>query len=445
MVTEKKWTELTWEQKREKRFQKWLEAPDVQFKSPKAKKAYQERVTRLIKVIKLEEPDRVPCMLPAGSFAVHYAGSSTYKVMYDTEEAVRVWKKFRQDFETDTSMGAGAGIQAKVMDIMDYKLMKWPGHGLSTDSTSMQFVEGEYMKADEYDAMLDDPSDFWMRTILPRTVGALEPFQYLNQLNPMVGMPMGYIMPFARNDVQAAFQALAKAGEEMMESGKMAVEIGREELTSGYPPFAGGMSAAPFDMIGDSLRGTHGIIMDMYRQPDKLLEAMERVAHWAIKMGVSGSANALSPVIMMPLHKGDDTFMSDEQFETFYWPTLKKVMMGLIDEGLVPMPFAEGFYNRRLEVIKDMPRSAVIWYFERSDMFKAKEVLGDTSCIAGNVPVSLLSTGSPQEVKEYCRQLIKVCGKGGGYILSAASSVEKGNPDSIRAMMEAAKEYGSYK
>ena len=157
---DKKWEELTPEEKREERFNKWLGAAGVVFASPEAEKAYKERVTRLGKAIRGEEPDRVPCMLPAGSFAVYYAGSTTYKVMYDTEEAVRVWRKFRQDFETDTSTGAGVGIQATVMDRMDYKLMKWPGHGLSTDSTGMQFVEGEYMKADEYDAMLDDPSDF---------------------------------------------------------------------------------------------------------------------------------------------------------------------------------------------------------------------------------------------------------------------------------------------
>ena len=445
MESEEKWKDLTPEEKREERFRRWLEAPGVEFNNPEAKKAYQERVTRLIKVIKLEEPDRVPCLLPAGAFATYYAGSTFQKVMYDYEEARRVWKKFRQDFDTDTSIGAGLGFQARVFERIDYKLMKWPGHGLSPESTSIQFVEGEYMKADEYDAMLDDPSDFWLRTILPRTVGALEPFQYLNQLNPMVGIPMGFIAPFARQDVQAAFRALMDAGEEMAMSGKVAFEIGRQELAAGYPPFGGGMSAAPFDMIGDSLRGTHGIIMDMYRQPDKLLEALERVTPWAIKLAVNGAANALSPVVMMPLHKGDDTFMSDRQFENFYWPTLKKVMMGLIEEGMVPMPFAEGFYNRRLEVIKDMPLSAVVWYFERSDMFKAKDVLGDTSCIAGNVPVSLLSTGTPQEVKEYCRKLIEVCGQGGGYILAAASSVDKGNPDSIRAMMEAAKEYGVYK
>jgi hypothetical protein len=80
---------------------------------------------------------------------------------------------------------------------------------------------------------------------------------------------------------------------------------------------------------------------------------------------------------MMPLHKGMDNFMSGKQFETFYWPTFKKVMMGLINEGCIPMPFAEGLYNNRLEIIKDLPRASVIWYFEATDMARAKKVLGN--------------------------------------------------------------------
>jgi uroporphyrinogen-III decarboxylase len=120
------------------------------------------------------------------------------------------------------------------------------------------------------------------------------------------------------------------------------------------------------------------------------------------------------------------------------------VMMGLINDGLVPLPFAEGDYEPRLEIIKDMPRSSVIWHFERMDMAKAKKVLGDNVCIAGNVPVSILCTGTPQEVKEYCRRLIESCAKGGGYILTGAASIEKGDVANLRVMMEAAKEYGTY-
>ena len=45
-----------------------------------------------------------------------------------------------------------------------------------------------------------------------------------------------------------------------------------------------------------------------------------------------------------------------------------------------------------------MPKSGVVWYFDQTDMKQAKKVLGDISCIAGNVPSSLLVTGTPVQV-----------------------------------------------
>ena len=78
-------------------------------------------------------------------------------------------------------------------------------------------------------------------------------------------------------------------------------------------------------------------------------------------------------------------------------------------------------------------------------MARAKKVLGGRCCITGNVPASLISTGTAQEVKEYCRNLIDTCAPGGGYVLSAGSSVTNAPPENLRAMMAAAKEYGVYK
>jgi uroporphyrinogen-III decarboxylase len=205
------------------------------------------------------------------------------------------------------------------------------------------------------------------------------------------------------------------------------------------------MAGAPFDNIADALRGTRGIIMDMYRRPEKIHEAMERLVPIIIRGAVQGADASLSPIISMPLHKGDKSFMSDKQFRDFYWPTFKKILLGLIDEGLVPMPFAEGNYEPRLEIIADMPRSAIVWWFEVMDMAKAKKILGNVSCIAGNVPASLLVTSTPEAVKEACRKLIDTCGTGGGYILTGAAGISEGNPDNLHAMMETAKEYGVYK
>jgi uroporphyrinogen-III decarboxylase len=136
--------------------------------------------------------------------------------------------------------------------------------------------------------------------------------------------------------------------------------------------------------------------------------------------------------------------MSDEQFETFYWPTFRRLLIGMCDEGLVPFPVAEGAYNRRLEVISDLPKGAVIWMFDQTDMAEAKRILGGTCCIAGNVPVSIAYTGTAQEMKDYCRRLIDICAPDGGYILSGGCTFDMAKPENLHAMMDTAKEYGIY-
>ena len=106
--------------------------------------------------------------------------------------------------------------------------------------------------------------------------------------------------------------------------------------------------------------------------------------------------------------------------------------------------FTEGSYTSRLERLRDVPKGKVLYHFETVDMNKAKEVLGDVACISGNVPVSLLTTGSPQRVKDYCKMLIDVVGKGGGLIMDASATIGEAKPENIKAMMEFTKEYGVY-
>ena len=155
---------------------------------------------------------------------------------------------------------------------------------------------------------------------------------------------------------------------------------------------------------------------------------------------------ARSPIVLIPMHKGDVSFMSVKQFEIFYWPTFRKLLLGLVNEGCVPWMVIDGRYDEaRLEIISDLPRSSVVWNMEQTDMFKAKEILGDSACITGNVTAAQLYTHSPQEIKEYCRKLIEVCGENGGYILSLGSGPDKCDPACLHAMIEAAQEYGVYK
>jgi len=441
------WAELSPEEKREERFKRWLSPPGVTFASPQAEKVYKERVTRFIKAFTLQKPDRVPVILPSmGLYAARYAGTNLATVMYDYDELKRAWRKVLHDFaDADSYVPPVLVPPGPPLETMDYKLYKWPGHGLSTSTLSYQAVEGEYMKPDEYDALIRDPSDFWLRTYMPRVFGALKGFTNLPAWTAFQEIVTADFLSFANPEVQAGLQALMKAGMETLKWIMAVGEVAAEATAMGFPGVMSALAKAPFDTIGDTLRGTQGVMMDMFQRPQKLHEAMERIVPIAINNALSSVATAAAPIVMMPLHKGADTFMSVKQYETFYWPTFKKVVMAFVNEGIVPILFAEGSYNKRLDIIGDFPKGSVAWYFDQTDIFEAKKKIGDRCCIMGNVPTSLVMTGTPQQVKEHCRKLIEVCGKGGGYVLAGGATVDEGNPENMRAMIAAAKEYGVYK
>jgi uroporphyrinogen-III decarboxylase len=444
MQAEKTWAELSPAERRKQRYDWWLNA-DIKFSSAQSKEKYLERALRFIHAYEVEKPDRVPVTLPLGNWPAYLAGTDLRTVMYDYDKLSSAWKQFYDKFETDIAVSPGMVLPARVYDLLDYKLYSWPGHGLPLNATGIQFVEGEYMREDEYHLLISDPSDFWMRTYIPRVFGAFEPWKNLSPFTSMIEAPAGWFMPYTNPKLQAAAQRLIDVGKELSVWSKMIGEFSRWAQESGYPATRMTFAKAPFDTIGDTLRGTKGIIRDMFARPDTLLDAMDVVADFTIRQTVAAANASRAYMAIFPLHKGSDGFMSQKQFEKFYWPSLKKVIQGLVKEGIRAELFAEGTFTSRLETVNEFPKGAVSWLFDRTDMVAAKRILGGNCCISGNVPSSLMVTGSPKEVKEYCRKLIEVCAPGGGFILTGGAHVDQGNPDNLRAMMEAAKEFGRYK
>jgi len=449
---EKKWEEMSADEKQEAQFQKLLspkdpEGNDLQFQSPEAEANYKANITRFKDALQLKKtPDRVPVVVFPNMYPYIYAGMTIEEAMYDYDKCVAGYKKFVLDFKPDVHMGAAGPGPGKFYEILDYKLYKWPGHGVASEH-SYQCVEGEYMKAEEYDLLMADPSFYFRNFYLPRVFGALEGFTMLPPLTGILeiyGVAFNFI-PYALPPVQGTFKALFEAGAEAL---KWAMAIGgtdAELKTLGFPNIFGGFTKAPFDVIGDTLRGTRGIMMDMYRQPDKVLKAMEALVPIMIGMGIGASQQTGNPLIFIPLHKGADGFLSDEQFKKFYWPTLKQVIVGLVEGGCIPFPALEGHWGSRLKVIQDIPKGKTAWMVDQTDMAKVKETLGKNACLIGNVSSSMLGLVTPDEVKAYCKKLIDTVGKGGGFIMGNGAFFDHAKPENVHAMIDFTKEYGVYK
>ncbi|MGB9886650.1 MAG: uroporphyrinogen decarboxylase family protein [Moorellales bacterium] len=412
-----------------------------------AQELYQERLKRIEDAIALRVPDRVPITVGVGGFfAARYSGISYQDYMYDPEKIMAAAIRTHEDFQPDLASNPfGLFYLGPMLDAVGFRQLRWPGRGVGFNDP-YQFVEGEYMKPEEYDHFISDPSDWMMRRYLPRVCGALEPFSRIAPMRDVYAHGgFHHLAPFATEEVQRALQALVKAGEAAAVAARYAERFREEMAKRGFPQIYGGMAQAPFDLIGDFFRGTQGILLDMYRRPDKLKRAMEVVIPWQIEGAVASAKASGNRGIFIALHKGSNEFMSLEQFKTFYWPGLREVIWGLVREGLTPMVFLESDYGTRLEIMRDVPEGKVVYHLEKTDIFRAKEILGDRVCLRGNVPSSLLCVGTPEEVREYCKKLIDVVGRDGGFILDTSSGIDDARIENVRAMINFTREYGVYR
>jgi hypothetical protein len=402
----------------------------------------QEREKRLLDAIALRKPDRVPVSIGFSYFPANFVeGVTTKDCWYDLNKWKDAYFKTALFYQPDTC-GIFFNQSGTVMEQMDNKTMLWPGHGVSIHHCH-QFIEGEYMKPDEYDLFLDDYSDYLLRYHLPRTNGLLSPLSGLPPLNTLAsaGVPFRNLL---NPDFVQMLERLVKIAPEATKWQAEIAIMSREMDELGFPGSLALGGLVPFDLISDRFRGMRGAMLDMYRQPDKLLAAIEKLSRIQIRGIVSRPQNKEFTLAFIALHRGADGFMSLKQFEVFYFPYLKKLTEALVARGFIPYIFFEGDYTSRLEYLLQLPKAKILGLFDRSDMNKVKAVLGGHMCIAGNVPPSILQTGTPESVKKYCKWLIDVAGKDGGYIMSPGSSVDEAKPENIKAMVDFTKEYGRY-
>ncbi len=434
------WNQMTPMERRKARLDAWQNAP-MAFAGPEAEAAYKVRIDRLRKIYDMEAHDRpiADLFMGANEYVVRRAGMNGKDMVYNHAALRQPLLDFHTEFQPDTSV-TPLPYPGKVMDLLDYKSYIWGGQKLP-DSLTIQAVEGEYMMGSEYLDFAADPTNFWLKKYLPRVMPALAPLAMLTEL-PRVSENVDLIdlvLPFGLPPFQAMLKTLMEAGNELMAMLGAVGQTAGMIAASGFPAMGLNIVKTPFDYLGDTLRGTKGILMDMYRRPNDLLAACEAYVPVLINAVVNASDRNSAPCAMYVLHKGADTFMSQAQFEKFYWPTWKQVMLALYQEGITSYLFIEGSYNHRLENLAQMPEKSLVCHFDKTDMRRVKEVLSDRFIIAGNVPASLMATGSTDEVRACCGELMDLFGDLPGYIMAHGCYFENTTDAKLRAFMDSVK------
>jgi hypothetical protein len=404
-----------------------------------------EKEKRITDAIHLRIPDRVPIICGMGYFPAKYAGIPCSAAYYDFKAWFAAYRQTLKDLPADMVFRQDF-MPGKAFEYLDPIHLRWPGHGVNP-CYGHQSIEVESMLAEEYEAFLDDPSDYMLRVHLPRTSEKLAGLSTLPKLSGLQGWMGAQALAVAltSSEAELAVKTLLKTGREIRRWQSRMARFDNMVSSLGFPHYFQGFAMPPYDVISNSFRGMAGTMTDMYRRPARLQEACEKILELTLKRPLPQPTAQGNIRIFMTNTRGSDDFLSPGQFETFYWPTFRKLVGELIARGATPCIFFEGKFTSRLEYLLEFPKGKLLARLDTTDIFKAKEILKDHVCIQGNVPSTLLQVGTVQEIKDYCKKLIDVVGKGGGFILSPRSSTDEVNPRNLKAMIEFTQEYGVYR
>ncbi len=413
-----------------------------------ASQEFAARMKRVNDAIELKEPDRVPVIPSYTAFPFLWAGYSMKECMYDQSKAQDAIKRYLTHFEPDMDGGYGSAFcgQGPLLELLDPVWLEWAGKPGSAcpDDSMHQYIEREYMTEDDYAEAAVDFSGWLTRTYLPRTCGALKG---LAGFDPRGGIGFGYMGLLSQFLNPALGESLGKLQQAAGLFGAWAMQSGKdagETAAMGFPTEIQAVAYAPFDIISDYLRGSIGAMMDMMTYSEEIHSIMEQLVGLTVGATIGQAKMSQGRFIFMPLHKGMDRFMSDEQYDEFYFKPLMEVCNGLIGAGLTPWLYAEGPYNSRIERLKDLPKGKCWLHFEEADMRTAKKELGDTVCLSGGISVEVLRDGTVEDTVNAVKENIDILAPGGGYIFDMADNLDSAKPENADALFETLRDYGTY-
>jgi hypothetical protein len=390
---------------------------------------YTRRLGRYTAALRNGKPDCVPIRPFVAEFTSMHAGYTCQETAHDYRLGFAAALRCAADYDWDAVVPNMIATWTGMTQAIGLRYYLTPGIDVPAD-VGHQYLEpseeAAFMKADEYDALIEDPTGFLYNVWLPRVAAPLSP----------VGGPV----TFEHN------LSLVKGGMAMMEFFYAWSEQQRRlREETGTVTAIAGILKAPLDIIADKLRGYIGMVLDVESQPDKVLAACEALAPHLLNVALTtGDPTGMAPVGFW-MHRGCVPFVSYRTFDKIYWPTLKPIIEELWRHGRQTLFYAEGDWDRHLDTFAELPERSIVYHVDRGDIFAAHRKLGHKFCLSGGIPNQLLSYGSEQEVRAMCRKVIEGVARDGGYIMDACAIMQNDTKAAnLRAMTEATREYGVY-
>lgn len=258
----------------------------------------------------------------------------------------------------------------------------------------------ERMKADEYDALIENPEKFLWSTLVPRFCPKMNgPDAYDNFKNFV-----------AENNRYGAH--VAKVSQIACDQYGVPVNRAPDGL----------VYHMAWEDLFAYLRGIKGFSYDMRKNPDKVEAAIRVLSDLYNKQAIErfeSGTSGTNPDYYYDAAMGflAHTVMSPKQFERFIWPEIQRYAELLDQKDKIGLLKFEGDSKRFWYLLRTLPEKRFAILSEMDDIYELKEALPNMT-VMGGMPLDLLGYGMPDECVAYAKKLIDEIGRDGRFIFS---------------------------
>jgi len=361
---------------------------------------------RIDTAIRLGKPDRVPVVPLIDVFAARYGGITQHEMFFNMRKSDMALEKTIRDLGPIDGQSLSYGGMGAILRIIFLVPPLIPGVDGVPEDALWQFDERPVMQTEDYEKIREMGIIRWL---LMQERLAHPERSFLAQALPV---------PPAGLKILASIIKWRRKGVEQLVGFNLAF--------------------TPMEFASMALRSFTELTLDMYRRPEDVKDMSRALMKPFKAMALTFPQVSRIKRVFMGGARTSAACINRKQFETFALPEWQEMSEFLVKHGLTPLLHMDSDWNDFLPYFKELPaRKCILNLDGTTDIFKAKELLGDHMCLMGDVPATLLKLGSPEEVDAYCERLIKEVGAGGGFILSSGCSVPiDARPENVKAMLQ---------
>jgi len=361
----------------------------------------EKRKTCILNAVALEKQDSVPVVLEYAGFAAHVTGTPMSEFISTPARATQTMIDAYKLVGGADAVNFGSFSPYALSYLFGAKVLV-PGHELPSDEL-WQVHETELMLREDYDRILDMGWKAFFREFLGTRV-------------------------------------FKDAKYELLPENQDGIDVLGLWAKQGVPVLNGGNVTTPFELLCGG-RSLEKFFMDLIEIPDKVEAVMDEIVPHLAKENTDYTSKEGYPVCWVGGWRTAPSMISPVMWERFVWPFFKRLTNEVIDAGRIPLLHLDSNWDRELKRFYEFPKGKIIMALDGdTDIFKAKEAIGDHMCIMGDVPASLLAFETPEKVYNYSRKLIKEIGPEGFILQSGCDIPANAKLENVKAMVAAAKE-----